>query len=246
VIAAISDIHGCSSKLYKILNILSKKKPQKTIFCGDYVDRGPNSKEVVDLMLDYSKSHNSIFLLGNHDDFFKNFVFKENRYGAGVWDKQGGKETIKSFTGKYFSNVEISEKYLDLIDEKYLKFFKSLNKLYHVENNHIFVHAGLRDFSLPIEKQNTYRPEVNYSYIWVRNEMFEQENPYENKVIVHGHTPVFILSRYDITPEKEDAPFFNYNKNNELISIDIDTGACYGKKLSCLLIDNGEYDYISI
>ena len=246
MIAAISDIHGCSTKLYKILNNLSKKKLKKTIFCGDYIDRGPHSKEVIDLMIDYSKSNDSVFLLGNHDDFFKNFVFKENRYRAGVWHRQGGKETIKSFTGNYYSNVELSEKYFNLIDGKYIDFFKSLNKLYHVEDNYIFVHAGLRDFNLPIDKQNTYKPEINYSYIWVRDELFEQEKPYEDKVIVHGHTPVFILDRFGILPEKDDEPYFNYNKNKELISIDIDTGACYGKKLSCLFIDNGEYDYISI
>lgn len=246
MIAAISDIHGCSTKLYKILNNLSKKKLKKTIFCGDYIDRGQNSKEVLDIMIDYSKTHDSIFLLGNHDDFFKNFVFRENRYGANVWNRQGGKETIKSLTGRNFSNIENSEKYFDFIDKKYLYFFKSLNKLYHVEDGHVFVHAGLRDFNLPIDKQNTYKPEIHYSYIWVREELFQQKKTYDNKVIVHGHTPVFILNRFGILPEKNDEPYFNYNKNRELISIDIDTGACYGKKLSCLFIDNGKYDYISI
>lgn len=246
MIATISDIHGCSSKLYKILNNLSIIKPKKTIFCGDYIDRGPNSKEVVDLMIDYSKSQDSVFLLGNHDDFFKNFVFNESRYAHGVWNSQGGKDTIKSFTGNYYSNIELSEKYFNLIDDKYLNFFKSLNKLYHVEDNYIFVHAGLRDFNLPINKQNNYKPEIHYSYIWVRDEFFGQEKPYEDKVIIHGHTPVFILNRFGILPEKDDEPYFKYSKNRELISVDIDTGACYGKKLSCLLIDNDEYDYISI
>ncbi|MGM0640214.1 MAG: metallophosphoesterase family protein [Thermotogota bacterium] len=243
--AAISDIHGCSNKLYRILNNLSKKKPKKTVFCGDYIDRGPNSKKVIDMMLDYSKNHDSIFLLGNHDDFFKNFVFKEKRYSPGVWNTQGGKETIKSFTGRYYPNVENSEKYIDLLEDKYLNFFRSLNKLYHVEDNHIFVHAGLRDFSLPLDKQNTYRPEINYSYIWVRDEFFNQKEPFDEKVIVHGHTPVFILNRFGITPEKENVPFFRYSRDNKLISIDIDTGACYGEKLSCLLIENNEYNYLS-
>lgn len=246
MIAALSDIHGCSTKLYKILNNLSKKKIKKTIFCGDYIDRGPKSKEVIDLIMDYSKSHDSVFLLGNHDDFFKNFVFKENRYSPGVWDKQGGKETIKSFTGKYYKNVEISEKYVDLIEDKYINFFRSLNKLYHVEDDHIFVHAGIRDFSKPLEDQNNYRKDIFYSYIWVRDEFFNQKEPYDNKVIVHGHTPVFILNRYGLIPEKEDEPFFKYSKENQLISIDIDTGACYGEKLSCLLIENGDYKYFSI
>ena len=101
----------------------------------------------------------------------------------------------------------------------------------------------MRDFNVDIDKQNTYRPEINYSYIWVRDEFFNHESPY-NKVIVHGHTPVFILNRFGITPEKEDSPYFRYSRDNKLISIDIDTGACYGEKLSCLLIEDDKYDYL--
>ncbi|BBE31447.1 serine/threonine protein phosphatase [Tepiditoga spiralis] len=246
MIASISDIHGCYEQLKKILNQLSKFKIEKTIFLGDYIDRGTKVKETLDLILDYSKTNKSIFLQGNHENMAIDFLYKKNLYNEGVWFKNGAKETLNSLCNSYNND------YIKHIDKKYIFFLKSLeNNIYYEYSNYIFVHGGIRDFKLNIEEQDLNCKKENaikkhYSYLWVREDFLKQEKPYKNKVIIHGHTPVFYLTNYGIKPKNIYESYYKYSKDQDLISIDIDTGCVYGYSLSALLIENNNYYNISI
>ena len=246
MIATISDIHGCYNQLKKILNLLSKFKIKETIFLGDYIDRGKKVKETLDIIIDYSKTNKCIFLQGNHENMAMDFLYKTNYYKEGVWFRNGANETLNSLCKNHNNN------YIDCINKKYIDFLKNLeNNIYYEYNNYIFVHGGIRDFNLNLEKQDLNCTKENsmkkhYSYLWVREDFFKHEMPYKNKVIIHGHTPVFYLSKYGLQIKNTYEPYYKYSKNGELISIDIDTGCVYGYTLSTVLIENNSYYNISI
>lgn len=256
MIIAVGDIHGCKNELEKLFFEIKVKKPSLTIFLGDYVDRGPDVKGTIDSMLEYASENKSIFLLGNHDDMARSMLFNDKRYKRDIWRKQGAEQTLKSLAGFYDENISDYSKYVKYIDEKYLNFLKKLNTIYYIKNDYIFVHAGIRDFNKDIENQDEdYEiniiedpKDIYHSYVWERNTFFSHKNKYKNYIIVHGHTPTVALDRwgFEITEEDYNKPFFRKNDNDELISIDVDTGAVYGYSLSAILIEEGKFETISI
>lgn len=93
-IAIISDIHGC---YYTLLRLIKKlPKGIQIIFAGDLIDRGPNSKEVVQYAID----HGIPTVIGNHEHMMVDHVKKEGGYDEGVWLHNGGTDTLKSYGGK--------------------------------------------------------------------------------------------------------------------------------------------------
>ena len=73
-IVAIGDIHGCSQTLEGIIKKVKKHQPKKWIFIGDYIDRGPNSRETLDFLINFKKNHDAIFLRGNHEQMFLDVI----------------------------------------------------------------------------------------------------------------------------------------------------------------------------
>ncbi|SHE57790.1 serine/threonine protein phosphatase 1 [Marinitoga hydrogenitolerans DSM 16785] len=205
-------------KLLKLINKIPEN--DKIIFLGDYIDRGPDSKLVLDLLFKIKKR--AIFLKGNHEDMMIDYIEQRGKYAEGVWFRNGASTTLKSFNNN--------------IGEKYIKFIKSL-KLYHIEQvneqKYLFVHGGIR-YGINLTNQN------EKDLLWIRDEFYMKKKRYENYIIIHGHTPTFyITGEYEI--------YFHKNENNEIISIDIDTGCVYGGKLSALGIDkNNNYKIISV
>ena len=134
----IGDIHGCSNTLTGLLKIIEPVHEDDTIiFIGDYIDRGPNSKGVIDIILSLYKKHRKIItLMGNHEFMFMN-VLK----GIGVTEflNMGGDETFKSYGIPLDSLQDIKA----IIPREHLIFFQEL-LLYWEDQEHIFVHAGLK------------------------------------------------------------------------------------------------------
>ncbi|NNC94452.1 MAG: serine/threonine protein phosphatase [Chitinophagales bacterium] len=165
---AISDIHGCNETFNFLLEKIKLKKKHKLFLLGDYIDRGPDSKGVIDTILKLRKSgYNTICLKGNHDSYV------DVETGSPAWQSwmaQGGKQTLKSFGVQSFSEI----------DKKYRKFFKSL-EYYSSHKKFYMVHAGF-DFSLEKPFKDTY------SMMWIRNMEYDAEKA-KGKKIVHGHTP---------------------------------------------------------
>ena len=165
---AIGDIHGCSKTFKHLLFKGIKIRKADEIFClGDYIDRGPDSKGVVDLILELREKGYKIHTLrGNHEQMMMD---SEINNSTKHWVKNGGGKTKFSFDITKFSELE----------PHYKKFFKE-TKLYIEKDNFIFVHAGL-DFS----KEDIFENEG--AMLWIRD-FWVSEEKLSGRKIIHGHT----------------------------------------------------------
>jgi len=168
---AIGDIHGCFDALKNLIEhkiILSKN--DKLILLGDYIDRGIQSKEVVDYIITLiEKGYDIIPLMGNHESILLEVL--ENEEYLSKWIRNGGTETMNSFG--------ITS--LKQLNNRYVLFFKVL-KLYYSIDNFLFVHAGFNDTC-----QNPFSD--FYEMLWSRNQIYLHPL-LRNKTIIHGHTPI--------------------------------------------------------
>ncbi len=167
---AIGDIHGCSNTFKKLL--LDKIKIQKSdkIYCiGDYIDRGNDSKGVIDFILKLRKKGYHIHTLrGNHEQLMFDSVKSEKNFKH--WVKNGGDTTLKSFRISSY----------DKMKPVYKNFFKR-TKFFIKSGKFIFVHAGLNF-------QTAFPFEDKYSMLWLR-EIHIDKQRLGNRFIIHGHTP---------------------------------------------------------
>ncbi|MFA4915175.1 MAG: metallophosphoesterase family protein [Syntrophales bacterium] len=173
-IFAIGDIHGCLFKLKKIMKKIDVDPVHDTlIFIGDYIDRGPDVRGVVDMVLDIGRTINNVIcLMGNHEQMFLNYHL--HKMDKQLFLLNGGTSTIMSygFTGK-------AEKNKIKVPEKHMQFFTSLYPYYETDN-YIFVHAGLRP-CIPLEQQD------REDMLWIRKEFIDSTYDF-GKVVVFGHT----------------------------------------------------------
>ena len=94
---AIGDIHGCPDELTTLLKSIELDKRDTLVFVGDYVDRGPSAKDVIDILLEVKRNHsNSIFLKGNHEDMMLSFLGLPGHYGESFL-YNGGVATLQSY-----------------------------------------------------------------------------------------------------------------------------------------------------
>ncbi|TAJ09429.1 serine/threonine protein phosphatase [Marinilabiliaceae bacterium JC017] len=165
---AIGDIHGCF-KPFRIMveEEIRLSKTDKLILLGDYIDRGQQSKEVVDyIMRLMGDGYDIVALRGNHEDMFLKGLVED--YYLFNWLMNGGYETMDSF------NIT----HPDQMPADYLRFFRNL-KLYYPYQNFLFVHAGFND-----EAADPFKDE--YHMVWRR--LYYYTHPLlKDKTIVHGH-----------------------------------------------------------
>ena len=182
----IPDIHGCSKTLQELVETQIRPKTGDAFyFLGDYIDRGPDSKGVIDyLMTLQNNGFNAHFLKGNHEEYLlktlayepapKRFIKlgRKNRF-KDAWFAHGGEICMKSF------GVDN----LKQIPSVYLDWINSLE--YYIElAGHILVHAGL-NFRI----ENPFDDQVDM--LWTRDFEIDPEK-IGYKLIVHGHVPVHI------------------------------------------------------
>lgn len=172
MIYAIGDIHGCHDQLLVLLAKIKAhagRKPYLGIFLGDYVDRGPKSREVVNqvkgLVTGRGGHGKWIALKGNHEDMLVGAA--GNLSDRQMWVNNGGVQTLES--------------YKDHMDDLrvHAEWMKGLPLLHETEN-HVFVHAGLS----PRYKIAEQPEEV---LLWIRN--WQGDDPDFGKHVVYGHTP---------------------------------------------------------
>ncbi|NPV05843.1 MAG: serine/threonine protein phosphatase [Syntrophaceae bacterium] len=173
-IFAIGDIHGCLDKLRELLAVIDVDWAEDTVvFMGDYIDRGPASKEVVDAVLELRGQHGRVVcLMGNHEQMFLNWL--EGREEE-LFLVNGGRSTLRSY-GIAPNDPEREAK----VPPDHLAFFRSLLPFYETET-HLFVHAGVRP-GIPMEIQDPY------DMVWIRHEFFLSGHGLK-KTVVFGHTP---------------------------------------------------------
>ncbi len=230
----ISDIHGCYNAFTKLLQNIKYDPYQDELFLlGDYVDRGTQSKKVIEMVMELNQEYNVITLLGNHDDMLLN-SFKNN--GDDInWINNGGFLTIESYVGyDWFTNGfdwEEYEKAKKFIVKNYSHHLNFLRKLpyYHELDEYILVHAGINP--LLSNWKNTSLED----FIWIRELFYKNKNTNTHKTIIFGHTPTLYLQN------SEDVWFSPYK---DKIGID---GACaYGNQLNCLEIGEMGYRQYSV
>jgi len=170
-IFAIGDIHGCLWSLEKLLNILPVNWGKDlVIFLGDYIDRGPDPRGVIEKILELKEFYKDkiITLKGNHEWMFERFL---KGIDIDVFLYNGGGMTLKSYYSK--------EGHLE-IPEEHLKFLREL-KLYYETEDYIFVHAGLRP-------GKELKEQSEEDLLWIRESFYLSEYKFP-KTIVFGHTP---------------------------------------------------------
>lgn len=176
---AIGDIHGCNRTFNTLLfNNLQICEDDTIILLGDYIDKGPDSKGVVDSILELQEQKYHLFTLrGNHEQMLLDSG--NSARDMLQWVINGAEPTMESFGVKRFQDMP----------EKYKSFFKS-TQFYEVYKNYIFVHAGLN-----FDAENIF--EDQEAMLWARD-----FDPFQaklgNKILIHGHTPTtidFILNQ---------------------------------------------------
>lgn len=170
---AIGDIHGCFQNLKSLMDQIPFQPDSDTIvFLGDYIDRGPDSFNVVSYLIDLkNNSKNAIFLKGNHEDMLDGFISGNNR---NLFLANGGEQTLRSYlkVQNFPSSFPIPAEHLD--------FFRSLLPYYETED-FIFVHAGLKQ-GVDLKDQ---KPR---DLFWIRKQFINSDYDF-GKRIVFGHTP---------------------------------------------------------
>ncbi len=202
----IGDIHGYLNRLIELVQVIRvHMKPEDSmIFLGDYIDRGPDSFEVIEYLLALSGKYTIIFLRGNHEDMME--IYLQGRDTAGNFIHNGGKATVQSYiknTGEF------------LLPEKHRVFYKSL-QIYYEGEDFIAVHAGLNP------KIEDMRAQIKEDLLWIR-ENFYRDLKRWSKTVIFGHTPTPA-----ITP---NALVYIDDKRN---IIGIDSGVIMGNPMICL------------
>ncbi|MEO9005453.1 MAG: metallophosphoesterase family protein [Ginsengibacter sp.] len=167
---AIGDIHGCSNTFKKLLLEKIEVDKSDTIYCvGDYIDRGPDSKGVIDFILNLRAEGYQIHTLrGNHEQMLMDSITGE--FDIDIWLKNGGTGTLRSF----------GIQSLDELPEHYMVFFKE-TKYYFKIKDYIIVHAGLNFNNKDILADEE-------AMLWIRD--FSPEQPaLKDLTLIHGHTP---------------------------------------------------------
>lgn len=170
----VGDIHGCVDMLKRLMDKIDwRPDSDRLIFLGDYIDRGADSKGVVDFILELSRSSSLVeCLLGNHENILLDFLSSGD---PRLLLMNGGLTTLESYQtgGKGKGEAQIPHDHLD--------FFNSL-QLYLELDDYYVVHAGFRP-GVEIEKQTIE------DLTWIREPFIFSDQDFGKKVIF-GHTPM--------------------------------------------------------
>ena len=218
----IGDIHGGLKALIQLLERAEVTKKDTLIFVGDYVDGWSESSFVIRFLIELSKNNNCIFIKGNHDVWCENWLRDGTTFET--WLFHGGKETIESYSG-----ISVEEK------QDHLNFLEKMELYYIDEQKRLFVHAGFVSMHGP-EKEysetNLYYDRTLWEMALALDKQLDEDSilyPKRLKLfneIYIGHTPTIHFGSYE--------PMSAQNVWN------IDTGACFYGKLSCIDIETKE------
>jgi len=139
---AIGDIHGCKTALERLLESIQPSANDTIVTLGDYIDRGPDSRGVIDLLIQLGREAEHIALMGNHEEMMLEVVQDESPHEA--WTRHGGVDTLDSYE---FSGSR------DFLPAEHLAFFQSLRGFYE-HDHHFFVHAAYSP-KIPLDEQSS-------------------------------------------------------------------------------------------
>ncbi len=221
-IYAIGDIHGHLDKLEEVMEaILADGGPDaEVVFLGDLVDRGPDSRGVIDFVLNGLKQGRKwTILTGNHDRMFRYFLEPSPRVDMRLrpdlyWlhERLGGRETLASYGLTFDIEARLSEIHAAAratVPAEHVSFLAQLSYAKQ-HGDLLFVHAGIRP-EVALEDQ------LEDDLCWIREEFLDYPHPHP-WLVVHGHTPV-------VRPTH----FGNH--------VNLDTGAGYGQAVTAAVFE---------
>lgn len=163
---AIGDIHGCSEALRALVAAIDPQPADTIVTLGDYIDRGPDSRGVIDQILALEKRCRVVPLLGNHELMLLDAL--QNPYAVGPWRDCGGDATLASYSS------------LPKVPDSHLDFIRRCRR-YHETDSHFFIHANYQ-YDVPLDEQ------PDYLVFW-EHLIFSKPRPHENgKIAIVGHT----------------------------------------------------------
>ncbi|CAG7610681.1 Serine/threonine-protein phosphatase 1 [Paenibacillus solanacearum] len=218
---AISDIHGCFEEFGALLELVNYRPEQdRLILLGDYIDRGPQSKEVVEKVMTLHEQWGVVALRGNHEQLMMDALQKDE---DARWLKNGALQTIASYCDLSVysdrldeSHYRAAKQYMKEHFAAHLSFIESL-PLYYETDRHIFVHAGINPAAEDWKNQSLR------DFIWIRDEFYNCPTEL-TQTVVFGHTSANRL-------HESDDIWFGEDK------IGIDGGCVYGHQLNCLVLE---------
>lgn len=229
-IYAIGDIHGRLDVLTALhTRILADREGRPAVdastvvYLGDYVDRGPYSREVIDyLTSDPLPGFEVVHLMGNHEDVMLRFL--DDVSIGPDWTSFGGEATLLSYGVRTIPGLvgmrrfeDMRRQLIEKIQPAHVTFLRSLDLSYEA-GGYFFAHAGVRP-GVPLERQ---RPQ---DLMWIRD-TFLRSDADHGRIVVHGHTP-------------DHAPQVRSNR------IGIDTGAFASGVLTCLVLEGEDRRFLS-
>lgn len=174
-IFAIGDIHGCADRLDRLMEKIPVDEEDTLVFIGDYIDRGPDPRGVVDRILRIRETHrNVVCLTGNHEQLFLDYYVRGR--GEETFLYNGGMSTLISYGFRPGGARD------DLrIPSEHQAFYEGL-PIFFETSDYIFVHAGLRP-GIPLAGQSAF------DLVWIREEFIYSDYDFGKRVIF-GHTPL--------------------------------------------------------
>jgi serine/threonine protein phosphatase 1 len=225
-IYAIGDVHGRADLLAPLLagidaDITSYPVPRVVeVFLGDYIDRGPQSREVLDILVSRSQRREMICLKGNHETCISDFFRKPSMLTD--WKHLGGFETLISYGVRPSINPddreqrELAAALNRALPDSHRRFLSGLTGSFEC-GDYFFAHAGVRP-GVPLSRQR------EDDLLWIREDFLRYDKSF-GKIVIHGHTPV---AEPDIHPNR----------------INIDTGAYATGNLTCLVLQDEDMTFI--
>jgi serine/threonine protein phosphatase 1 len=224
---AIGDIHGRSDLLDRMIAAIAadlEKNPvseRLTVTLGDYIDRGADSRGVLERLIGNPFPTEFIALKGNHEAIFENFLRDPSI--AGEWRRFGALETLSSY-GVAVDAMMVGKGYEEAaaalsaaVPQTHLQFIASLQSSLSV-GNYFLCHAGVRP-GVPLEQQ------VDDDLLWIREPFLTSPAKF-GKIVVHGHTPA-------------EKPEIRANR------INVDTGAYMTNVLTCVVLGGDPVRFLS-
>jgi serine/threonine protein phosphatase 1 len=193
VVFAVGDVHGRAELLDALIDEIGRDaersaeegKTTSVIFLGDYIDRGPASRQVIDrlIALGEEKRFESVFLRGNHEQFLLDVI--DGRAPSAIWLDYGGTQTLAAYgvetdeDSKTDDLAQLGVATRKAVPLDHVAFMRGLG-LTETRGDYLFVHAGLRPDRMLSEQADA-------DFLWYRS--YSDEAPVHGKVVVHGHTP---------------------------------------------------------
>lgn len=169
-ILAIGDIHGCSVALRTLLDAVQPGSDDVLVTLGDYVDRGPDSKGVVETLIGLEQTTQLKPLIGNHEILFQDAINGQNLH---AWLRVGGMETVQSYGSDGYNPdwSKVPQDHRDFLEKRCLRYWES--------KHFIFVHANA----------NAVFPLSEQSDDWLFWTRFDDSYPHvSGKTMICGHT----------------------------------------------------------